>query len=109
MAPGNYSPSGEFDDVNSEGYVSGPVSVTAVAVEAKVGASRLYGREVITITNNGPKTVYYGPSGVTASGAGVGDKLYKDQFVSLSIGDGIGVFVICGAGETATVTVQEQA
>jgi hypothetical protein len=104
--PANYSPSGEFNDVNNEGYVSGPVSVTAVAVEAKVGANRLSGRETITITNKGAKTVYYGPSGVTAT---TGDVLYKDQFVSLPIGDNVGVFVICGAGDTATVIVQESA
>ena len=103
--PGNYSPSGEFNDVNNESYVSGPVSVTAVAVEAKVGASRLSGRETITITNKGNKTVYYGPLGVTST---TGDVLYKDQFVSLPIGDNVAVYVVCGGGDTATVIVQEQ-
>lgn len=106
MAPGNVFLSGEFDDVNNNGYVSGSVAVTSVAVEAKVGASRLSGREVITITNKGNKTVYYGPSGVTSTS---GDILYKDQFVSLPFGDSIGVFIICGAGDTSTVIVQEQA
>lgn len=96
----------EFSDVDNDGYVSGPVSVTSTAVEAKVGASRLTGREAITITNKGSKTVYYGPSGVTAT---TGDVLYKDQFVSLPFGAGVGVFVVCASGDTATVIVQELA
>ncbi len=100
----SYSPSGEFDDVNNNGYVSGAVAVTAVATEAKVGATRLSGREVITITNKGPKTLYYGPAGVTST---TGDPLYKDQFVSLPYGDNIAVFVICAGGDTATAIVQE--
>lgn len=104
--PGNYSPSGEFNDVNNESYVSGAVAVTSVAIEAKVGATRLSGREVITITNKGPKTVYYGPAGVTTT---TGDPLYKEQFVSLPFGDNVAVHVICAATETATVIVQESA
>jgi len=106
MAPGNYSPSGEFNDVNNESYISGPVSATSVAIEAKVGATRLSGREVITITNKGPKTLYYGPSGVTVA---TGDPLFKDQFVSLPFGDAIAVFLITSGADTATAIVQEQA
>ena len=97
---------GELDDVNNDGYVSGSVAVTSVAVEAKVGASRLYGREIITLTNKGPKTVYYGPSGVTST---TGDTLLKGQFVSLPFGDNVPVYIICAAAETATVIVQESA
>ena len=100
----SYSP--EFSDVDNDGYVSGPVSVTNVAIEAKVGANRLANREGITITNNGPNTVYYGPSGVTTS---TGDLLYKNQFVTLPLGENIGVFLICATAQTATVIVQELA
>ena len=100
------SNSSDLSDVNGDGYVSGSVAVTSVAVEAKVGASRLYGREAITITNKGPKTLYYGPSGVTVA---TGDPLFKDQFVSLPIGDTIGVFLITSGADTATAIVQEQA
>jgi hypothetical protein len=106
MAGGSITLSSEFSDVNNESYVSGAVAVTSVAVEAKVGASRLSSREVITITNKGAKTVYYGPSGVSST---TGDPLYKDQFVSLPYGDNIGVFVVCASGDTATVIVQESA
>lgn len=106
MAGGSISLSGEFDDVNNESYVSGAVAVTSVAVEAKVGANRLSGREVLTITNKGAKTVYYGPSGVTSA---TGDPLFKDQYVSLPTGDAVGVFVVCAGADTATVIVQEHA
>jgi hypothetical protein len=106
MAGGTISLSGEFDDVNNEGYVSGAVAVTSIAVEAKVGASRLSGREALTITNKGAKTIYYGPSGVTSA---TGDPLFKDQFVSLPSGDNIGVFVVTNGADTATVIVQEHA
>jgi len=96
--------SSEYSDVSNDSYVSGSVNVTSSAVEAKVGGSRLAGRETITITNKGAKTVYYGPSGVTSAS---GDVLYKDQYVSLNIGDNTGVFVVCASGDTATVIVQE--
>jgi hypothetical protein len=100
----SYNP--EFADVDNDGYVSGTVSVSSTAVEAKVGANRLTGREGITLTNSGPNTVYYGPSGVTSA---TGDVLYKNQFVSLPFGETIGVFVVCATGQGATVIVQELA
>jgi len=106
MSGGALIPSGEYDDVNNDGYVSGAVSVTSVAIEAKVGASKLAGREWITITNKGPKTLYYGPAGVTTTS---GDFLYKDQFVSLNHGELIAVFLVCAGADTATAIVQESA
>ena len=102
----SFTYSGQFDDVTNDGYLSINLSVTSSAVEAKVGASRQAGREWISITNKGAKTVYYGPSGVTST---TGDVLYKDQTVVLPFGDNVGIFVICGAGDTATVIVQEGA
>jgi len=106
MSIGSITLSSEFSDVNNEGYVSGSVAVTSIVIEAKVGANRLSGREVITITNKGSKTLYYGPSGVTTI---TGDPLFKDQFVSLPFGDAIGVFLICAGTDTATAIVQESA
>lgn len=102
----NLSIDPEFADVDNDGYVSGPVSVTSTPTEAKVGTNRLTGREQITITNKGPNPVYYGPTGVTNT---TGDILYKDQFVSLPFGFDIAVFVVCATGQTATVIVQEMA
>ena len=94
--------SSEYNDVYGDGYVSDSVSVTTSAIEAKVGGSRLANREGVTVTNKGPQTVYYGPSGVTSS---TGDVLYKDQSVSLPLGD-IEIFLITSTS-SATVIVQE--
>ena len=100
----SYDP--ELSDVENDSYVSGVVAVSTTQVEAKVGASRLTGRECITVTNKGPNRVYYGPSGVTVA---TGDSLLKDQFVSFSLGDAIGLFLICDTGQSASVVVQEMA
>jgi hypothetical protein len=96
------SSTGEYSDVMQDGYVSGPVTVSTSAIEAKVGGSRLTNREALTITNQGPGSIWFGPAGVTTS---TGDELKKDQSVSLPIGD-IGVFMIKNSG-SATVIVQE--
>ena len=98
----SYDP--EYSDVDNDGYASGAVSVSTTQIEAKVGASRMVGREAITITNKGPNTLYYGPTGVTST---TGDVLYKDQYVSLPIGASLGVFLICVTGQSATAIVQE--
>lgn len=100
----SYDP--EFSDVDNDGYVSNAVAVTSTAVEAKAGAAKLSKREGITITNKGPSKVYYGPLGVTDV---TGDVLYKDQFVSLPLGDQIAIYVVCSTGQTSTVIVQELA
>lgn len=97
-----YNP--EFADVTEDGYVSGAVAISTTEVEAKVGASRLVGREGITITNKGPNTLYYGPTGVTVT---TGDTLLKGQFVSLPLGEALGLFMICATGQSATAIVQE--
>jgi hypothetical protein len=99
-----YNP--EYADVDNDGYVSGAVAVSTSQVEAKVGANRLVGREGITITNKGPNRLYFGPSGVTST---TGDYLDKNQFVSIPIGDQIGVYLICATGQSATAIVQEMA
>jgi hypothetical protein len=97
------SHNGEFDDVLSDGYVTGTVTATTTEVEAKVGASPLSGREVITLHNKGSAEIFYGPTGVTST---TGTPLKKNQFVSLPLGDAISLFVITDSG-TATVIVQE--
>lgn len=98
----SYDP--EFSDVLGDAFVGGSLSVTATAVEAKVGASRLERREFLVIHNSSNNTVYYGPDGVTTA---TGVPLLKDQTVGLPVGD-IAVFVIAVAG-TNTIRVQEYA
>lgn len=97
------SQSGQFDDVNNSSYLAASISVTTSQTEAKVGASRLNGRQLIILENIGNPDIYYGPSGVTTT---TGIKLVKNAVVSLPVGDLVGVFLITASG-TATVTVQE--
>lgn len=93
---------GEYSDVLQDGYVSGALTVTTTEIEAKVGGARLALREAITITNQGPGSIWYGPTGVTPS---TGEELKKDQTVSLPLGD-IGIFLIKDVS-SATAIVQE--
>jgi hypothetical protein len=96
----NESP--QFADVLEDGYVSGAVTVTTSAIEAKVGGSRQTGREVLYIENTSSVTIYYGPSGVTTS---TGARLFKDQSVFLPVGN-MAVYLIAASGSNAVI-VQE--
>jgi hypothetical protein len=97
------SQSGQFDDVNNSNYLAASISVTTTQAEAKVGASKLNGRQLVIIENLGNPDIYYGPSGVTTS---TGVKLVKNAVIALPIGDSVGIFLITASG-TATATVQE--
>ena len=88
-------------------YVSLQIPVTSVEVEAKVGASPLTNRRLIALKNNGPDTVYYGPTGVAASGAAQGIDIPVGGIQSISVGPNIRPFLICAAGSSAQVVVQE--
>lgn len=90
-------------DLANDSYLSGIVTVGTTAVEAKVGGSALSGREILVIYNNSNSTIYYGPSGVTTS---TGVPLQKNQFVSMPVGNGIGVFLIAGSAGN-NIIVQE--
>jgi hypothetical protein len=96
--------SSEFSDVLSDNYVAGAITVTTSQTEAKVGGSRLIGREYITVYNNSSQTIYFGPSGVTTSS---GTPLEKGQTAGFPAGD-IGIFLIVSGG-TANVRIQEWA
>jgi hypothetical protein len=104
MAPIGQSVS-EYDDVYTDSYVSGSVSVGASQVQAKVGASNLVGREFIVLQNQGPQVVYYGPSGVTTT---TGCRLEKNELIGLPIGASVNIYLIA-AGAGNTVIVQEMA
>jgi hypothetical protein len=96
--------SSEYSDVNNDSYLSGLIVVTTSQVEAKVGASRLSGRETLRIYNKG-STIYFGPSGVTTS---TGEPLMKNQWVNIPAGENIEVFMITTSG-SVNVIVQEMA
>lgn len=97
--------SGQYNEVDSNNYVSSSLSVSTTQVQAKVGSSNLEGRQNVLIYNKSSVTVYIGPSGVTSS---TGIPIYADSFFSYSFGQDINVFMITALG-TATVIVQEMA
>lgn len=99
--------SGSYRNINrtDSSAVYGTVSVSTTAVELKVGASPLIGRDYIIIQ---PKAngVYIGyNSSVTVSN---GIQLFKDQIISIEVGEGISVYAIADSG-TIDVRVQELA
>jgi len=98
---------GNYDDVLGIGLVSGGLTVGTSQVEVKVGASRLVNRQLILINNDSNKTVYYGPAGVTVSGATRGVPLLSGQQVTISLGD-VALYLITATG-TVSVIVQEYA
>jgi hypothetical protein len=103
MAPIAESP--QRADVDDSFYNSAVVAVGTSQVEAKVGATRNPLRQVLTITNdNDTVEVYYGPTGVTTSGANKGNVLWPRQEAALTIGD-VALFLI--AASAVNVTVQE--
>lgn len=93
----------EYSDVLSDAYVAGVISVSNSQIEAKVGASRLIGRETLRIYNNSNTTIYFGPTGVTSS---TGEPIFKNQWVNIPIGD-IAVYLITASGTASDVRIQE--
>lgn len=97
--------SSEFSDVVTDNYVSGAISVSTTQTEAKVGGSRLSGRECLRIYNNSTTTIYFGPTGLTSS---TGEPIYKGQGVTIMVGD-IGVYLLTASGTASDVRIQELA
>lgn len=98
--------SGEYDDVINDSYVVGVVAVGTTQIEAKASTNRLEGRENLRIYNNSSKTIYFGPSGVTIS---TGEPILKKQWVSISVGDNIAVYLITDSGTATDIRIQEMA
>lgn len=101
----NFNP--EYADVMQDDYIAGRVVVGTTEVEAKVGATRLDGREMLVIFNDSNNTIYHGPSGVTTSGVNKGIPLLKGQYISVMVGN-LGVFIIAASAGN-NVIVQEWA
>ena len=78
------------DSINSSS-TNAALSVTATAVEAKVGALRLTNRKFISITpTNG--TIYWGStSAVTVSS---GTPVFKNQCITMAFTDNVAVWLI---------------
>lgn len=97
--------SSEYSDVLNDGYVAGSITVGTTQVEAKVGASKQVGRELLIIYNKSNNTIYYGPSGVTTS---TGIPIFKNSTLMLSVGENTALFLIAGSAGNS-VLVQELA
>jgi hypothetical protein len=84
-----------IDILNGVG-LQGAISVTNVAIEAKVGATILTSRKTLTVMNNGTAIIYWGyTNAVTAS---TGTPIYKKQVATWGIGDNLQVFLIAASG-----------
>jgi hypothetical protein len=73
------------------------ITATATAAELFTGGSRNPRRQVIRVYNDGNRSVFIGPSGVTASGPTKGEELRKQEAISMSLGD-TGLFAITSSG-----------
>jgi len=92
-------------DVNDISLASAVVSVGTTQVEAKATVTRNAKRQRLLLYNDSSSVVYYGPTGVTVSGATRGVPVYKKQTVVIPVGD-VAVFLIAGSASN-DVIVQE--
>lgn len=98
--------SAKFSDVVDEAYVSNRISVGTTQVEAKAGASALSNRQELIIFNDGNRTVYFGPTGVTSTGATKGIPIDANETVNIQVGDSLQIFLITDTS-TSDVIIQE--
>jgi len=93
-------------DVNDTGFTSLVVAVSTTQVELKTSTTRDPKRQIVTVTNDSDTTeVYFGPTGVTATGSTKGSVLWPRQDASIPLGD-VAIFAIAPSG-TVNVIVQE--
>lgn len=92
------SNSGSNDEIVNGGYTHTTLVVSTTQVEAKVGASKLVGRQMLRIYNDSNSTIYIGSTGVTASGTTKGEPLVKGQWIDIPAGDQTAVFMIAASG-----------
>lgn len=97
---------GQFNDTLAGHYLSLRTSVSSSsAIEAKVGATRLDYRQLLTIYNDGNNTIYVGPATVTNSGANRGFPLERNESLTVSASD-TAVFIISASGGSFAI-IQE--
>jgi hypothetical protein len=83
-------------DISNNGGVNGSVSVSTSAVEAKVSGTALTNRKNLTLFNNSSNTVYWGYSSSVSTSNGT--PLFKNQYVSFSIGENTAIWLIAASG-----------
>lgn len=81
-------------------FVQGTVTVGTSQVEAKVGASRADGRQMLRIYNSSSNVIYMGPTGVTTAN---GEPLEKKQWINIPASDALALFLIAGSAGNAVI------
>lgn len=96
-------------DVVNTSYVSTVKTVSTTEVEARVGGSPLADRQELIIYNDDSSiTIFFGPTGVTTSGANKGIPIAPGEAQNIQIGPDLSVFMIAGSSNS-NVIVQELA
>lgn len=72
------------------------VSVGTSAVEAKVGANRFKGRQMLLFYNFSDETIYMGKSSVSTSGSNKGIPLIPNQWGGIMLTDQAAWYLIAG-------------
>jgi len=97
-------------DVLNNDYVSGKKTVTHLTqVLVAAGSANLDKRQLIYLENVGNKDCFFGPSGVSTTGATQGGRLCPGQWYWLSLGPNQDMYVICRSGESTEIVIQEWA
>ena len=98
----SYNP--DIKTILDEAYVADSISVGTTQIEAKAGVSALEDRETVRIYNNTGTVIYFGPTGVTPS---TGEPIRRRQWVEISAGSNIQIFLITDSGTASDVRIQE--
>lgn len=90
-------------DTVNHGGVNGAITVGVSAVEAKVGASKLTNRKLLTIFHNGSNNLYWGYSNAVTTANGT--QIFKNTMLVLPVGDGTSIWLISNiAGQDVRIT-----
>jgi hypothetical protein len=87
-------------DVINDSGVSSALIVGTVAIEIKVGSSRLQGRKSVTLFNNSNSTLYWGYSPTIT--VATGSPIFKQQLIEWSVGDAVAIYIIAGNNNNDT-------
>lgn len=103
---GNIGDKLKTTDALSGAAVNGVITVGTSAVEAKVNASPLASRKLLTVFNNGSQTIYWGYANTVTTANGT--PIFKNQFVEFEFTEARSVWLI-SASEGQDVRVGEVA
>ena len=101
--------SSDRSDVLDSAFVSGTINVGNSDVIANVSGTNLAKRQTLVIYNDSNKDMFYGPVGVSSSGANKGILFASTETVVLNVGEYIDVYVVCGSPGANKAIIQEYA